>query len=669
MVATSENSPKINAIRFITILLLISLQYSFADKRKSFFLNNIDSLPTANSEKEIFYNSSVLDEPIITIDDFNLNKLPSFNNSWWLPYKDKEYINGISRSTTLHNQRLVILPYCDLAKKMAIASLHTNNSTYAINAKSILLKLANTYEPVNVDVNSGLDYSASIYNAMYGYEIVYDFFSIEEKKQMKTFFTKVANAVIECNNFWIENQPGVVAFSNHEGWHNVCFAMVGFFYDDQKLIDRAIKGEKGFEKLLEYGFEDEGIWNEASLPYSFVQLESMLKIAEMAHNIGYDINLFTLTIEGKSLAQIYGDYVQLIFPNLLLPPIGDGYGRLKYLQDVEAFELIAQRTGNSNCKFISSQHEKSPYTQIERPTVNSKLWVEHGYAALRSQEGKNYWNGDGNTLFASFSNNKCHEHADGLSVMLFSKNHLWLRDSECKPSGKDSWGSVVNKKLNWTTQSHNTVMIDMESQIRTPKKLDILEFTILPDIKKIAIADLNSHLYNGVKQLRTCIVTEDYVLDVFEIKADRKHNISWITHVDGQSDSIFNSKWDKMQWQNSAPWSFLKGKSVSQENKYFWETFKNEGNYFRMDITSINPAKYIKTSYPTEATESSYIPMRLIESNSNHEVFIALYRTSSKPLTMPEIKIEKGISSNWSIDLKFDKESRKHKISQLDRYL
>ena len=71
------------------------------------------------------------------------------------------------------------------------------------------------------------------------------------------------------------------------------------------------------------------------------------------------------------------------------------------------------------------------------------LWPEMGYVALRSNAGTNYWSGQGWSLFATFSGQPVHEHADKLSLILFADGHLWLPDSEAKPSAEHAFSSIT----------------------------------------------------------------------------------------------------------------------------------------------------------------------------------------------------------------------------------
>lgn len=655
------------------------------EKPKLFFTDSDIARIKYNIGKDEFFKE-LASKVIKKAEQVDITKLPYDDfESWNMP--DLPDRNG-------PNLRFMLMNFSDSARDLSYAWMLEGDEKFALKAKKILLHLSKFKFYYN-DTNSGIDYSSATLPAMQAYSLIYGFFNDQEQERMKTFFYDAVKAVKKCNDYWALHNPAGVPYSNHEGWHNVCFAMTGFFYNDKNLIDRAIDGKRGFNKMLQYGFQDDGIWLEASLPYHFVQLSTMLLVADMSYNCGYKDNLYENKIDGRSLSRLYSNIIDLSFPDTMLPPVGDGYGRTRLLKNYGAYEQLYTRTGKPKFAFLINQNSKRNKDSllygtyeipqnISVPAVYSRLWMQHGYAILRMQEGTDYWKGEDNTLFASFSNNIAHAHADGLSIMLFAKNHLWLRDAECRNAGVNTFGSDVNQHLNWTTPSHNTVMIDNCNQVRHPKPLGLFEFTILPDIKRLCIGDLNGHLYEGVKQLRTCIVTADYVLDIFEVQADRVRDIAWITHVDAKCDDVFDSKWEQSQWQQKngtedvestfdnathvQSWSFLKGKQLSQPGKQFWETFTNNGKFFRIDVASSKPSVYVKTLYPKdESSPEKNMPMRLIQAKEDSIVYAAVYRVEEKKIETPvNIKIEEESNTgDWDVNLEFNTNRFSHRISAI----
>lgn len=607
----------------------------------------------------------------------DVNQLPPFETDWWAEEEAKSYL-GADRAVTLEHMRLVPQKYSTAAKDCARAWILTGETRFLDKAKAILLKQSE-YDFGFEDVNCGLDYSVASLGAMEAYDIAYDRFTAPEHAKMKDFFVRLVAAVKQNDDYWVANNPSGAPLNNHEGWHRACMAMVGFFYDIPEYVDLAISGPKGFEDMLRYGFQDDGLWVEGSLPYSYVQLEAMLFIAELAYNAGYPVNLYEYAIDdGVSLKKCYDTVFDLVFPDGLLPPVGDGYGSLHYPGSRKYYERLYTRLGDRRHAWLINHVGKRDREALfwgvadlsvgEPPAASSKLWFRHGYAALRASGGTNYWNGNCGTLFANFSSNPCHSHADKLSIMLYAKGHLWLRDSECKPGRVEKFSSDVNKNLNWTTPSHNTVLIDFKNQARTPPApLDLVEYTILPDAKRITMGDSTSLLYPGVRQLRTCIVCDDYVIDVFQIKADQPHDISWATHVDAEAVDCFKSDFKSFNLPEDGPWRFIEANDISGFGEVFWETFYHEGKHFRMDVFSGYPAQYARCSYPlTEGKSPQYIPMRLVTCHGSEAFFAAVYRVGDEAMACPvEFKVNEVMADSWQLDIQYDEKLFKHRIPRL----
>ena len=54
-------------------------------------------------------------------------------------------------------------------------------------------------------------------------------------------------------------------------------------------------------------------------------------------------------------------------------------------------------------------------------------------------------------------------------------------------------------------------------------------------LQRATIGDLNGRLYEGVRQLRTLIVSEGWVLDFFQAASTAPLEFAWLTHVDGEA--------------------------------------------------------------------------------------------------------------------------------------
>ena len=352
----------------------------------------------------------------------DLDMLPPFETKWREIEDSKPYV-GRDRAVTFKHLRLVPRQYSQAARDCARAWVLTGDVAFLDKGKKILLKHSE-YDFSFEGVNAGLDYAIVSFEAMEAYDIAYNRFTPQEHALMKDFFMRLVEAVKKNDDYWVANNPSGTSMNNHEGMQRACMAMVGFFYDLPEYIEQAITGFKGFEDMLRYGFHDDGLWSEGSLPYNYIQLGAMLLIAEFAHNAGYPVNLYKLAIEdGLTLKQCYDVTFDLVFPDGMLPPVGDGYGGLAYPENRKDFELLYTRLQDPQYAWLIKRSQERGLNALfqgvadlpatsQPPAVFSKLWIRHGMAALRSEEGTDYWNGDGYSLFANFSTNSSHEHAD-----------------------------------------------------------------------------------------------------------------------------------------------------------------------------------------------------------------------------------------------------------------
>lgn len=643
----------------IIAVLAASMVAAFGQGHPFLFMTPADVARVQDNATSSVAFAELAQTQIARAQQVDVNQLPSFETDWWAEEEPKPY-TARDRAVTLEHMRLVPLQYGTAAKDCARAWILTGETNYLGKAKAVLLKHSE-YDFGFSDVNCGLDYTVASLGAMEAYDIAYDHFTSQERDTMDDFFMRLVAAVELNDDYWVAYNPSGTEMNNHEGWHRACMAMVGFFYDDQYYIDKAITDSKGFYDMLQDGFLDEGLWGEASLPYQYVQLEAMLFVADLARNAGYSTDLYTHVVDGRSLRGCFDSAAfGLTFPDGLLPPIGDGYGSLHYPGSYNYYERLYTRLGDSKYAWLIDRSDNRDRDSLfwgvadlpvgGAPPVTSMLWPEHGYAALRTDEGTNYWAGAGWTLFSSFHSTCSHEHADKLSIMLYAKDHLWLRDSEARTAQAEKSNADITVNLNRATASHNTVMIDLEDQktaLYAP--LDLLEFSTAPGNRRITVGDSGDRLYPGVRQLRTCIVRDDYVVDVFQVKADEAHNIAWTTHIDGEVYDCFDSVFGSANLSTNGPWQYIQADDVSTPTNIFWETFSHSGKFFRMDVASSQTAQYTRCRYPLLDTDPSQnIPMRMVGCQAAEATFVAVYRTGDAAITAPvEIKIGEASGESW----------------------
>ena len=426
--------------------------------------------------------------------DIRPDQLPPLETDWWSVAKQKPWSETYPE--VFHHTWMVPLRWADAARTCAQAGLLRPKSPFGAVAKNLLLDLAGyTFEFEHFDV--GMNYTIWTMAALEAYDILYDDFNPEERARLDAFFHRYLAAVQKNDDYWVKNEPGG-KLNNHYAWHKLGLAMIGLFYSQPELVERALHGPKGAWFMMRHGFRDDGLWLEGSIPYQFAATSALLRLAEILENCNYRESLLRdTTADGMNLKQSYDALIPLLFPDGTLPPVGDAYARRPHLSENPDWEILYRRLGDPKYAWLlASRKDRLPQALFQGqprlgkaapPSQATRLWPEMGYAALRSVEGTNYWSGKGWTVFATYSSRPVHNHADKLSFMLFGDGHLWLPDLEAKTAAEHAFSSQVQSRLNRETLCHNTLLVDGQSQRFPGRSLDLLEYRALPSAKRLTM--------------------------------------------------------------------------------------------------------------------------------------------------------------------------------------
>jgi hypothetical protein len=605
-----------------------------------------------------------------------LEELPPLEREWWQAAKPKPWRDTYPE--VFHHTWAVPLKWADLARNCARASFFTSDPALAAKGRTVLLRLSDyTFEFEHFDV--GMNYTVWAVAALDAYDILYAGFTDNERARLDAFFERYLAAVRKCDDFWIEHEPGG-RLNNHYAWHKLGLGMIGVFYGRPELVERALRGPKGVEVMLTEGFRDGGLWLEGSIPYQLAETAPLVLLAQVLANARSREDLFHYrSPNGHSLKQAYDALIPLLFPDRTLPTLGDCYGRRAHVAESPDWEilyrqfrepafawLIADRKARTPQALFSGAVDLPP---APPPAQSSKLWPEMGYLALRSNEGTNYWSGRGWSLFATYSGQPVHEHADKLSLILFANGHLWLPDSEAKPSAEHAFSSATQAELNRQTVCHNTLLVDGRSQRLTGQRLDLLEFTNAPGLRRATLGDLQGRLYEGVRQLRTLIVTEGYVLDFFQVASTAPHEFAWLTHVDGEPVATSVRASNSFTLPAGAPWSYLRNPRSAVATGQVWECFSDGAQKLRLDVLADGPAEVVHCGFPhDDSPVAQTILMRLFKRQGTNAWFCAAYRLVPKPGEAVELSVPPSGREQLNVMLRAGGTVSRHTVPRLPEH-
>lgn len=572
--------------------------------------------------------------------------LESIDSSWWNEAKGKPW----SDTYPIIYEKTCLVPL-RMARPAYYAALRfavIKDERDAKTAKKILLHLSDyTFEFEHYDV--GMNYAVWGHLILNAYDILFEQFTVNQRAKLDAFFTRMARAVLKNDIYWIKNNIGG-GINNHLAWHKMMLGCLGLYYSRNDLVEYALHGPRGLLELLELGLVDDGLWCESSLNYHFTAIVPMICFAEALRNTGYKQDLYTIaTANSRNIRQSFDSMFGVLFPDGSIPPIGDAYGHRKRLCEEFSYLYAAKAYKDPRYTWLLKNAPRKrpeilfigvPAEAAEPPDITSRLYPEHGYAFLRDRQGRDYWGSDGWCAFLTFDKSGVHTHQDKLSLMFFGCGKLLTPDVEALASAPHAFSSQVQRQLNRSALSQNTVMIDYRDQRSIGERLSLVEYRDLPEEKVITAADHKGLLYEGVRQSRTICVRAEYVLDVFQVVADEPHDIHWITHAIGSPESQKASIALKPAQMNiPGPGKWLRNLRTGNSDDEIRIEWLEDSVKFRITLAPQPGTKVVTCGYPkTDKPGSPTIPMLMVERRAANTIYAVVYQAGKGGFPKVHIK-------------------------------
>lgn len=522
-------------------------------------------------------------------------------------------------------------------------ALVTDDEKQWRRVREILLHLASfSFEPEHYDV--GMNYSVWGIHAIRAYDAVFPRLRADERRRVDDFFTRMARAVLKNDVYWIDNNIGG-GINNHLAWHKMMLGVLGLFYGEKPLVDYALHGRRSLVELLEVGLTDDGLWCEGSLVYHFAAIVPMVLFADAQRRSGDCSGLFEMTLaNGRTLKQPLDAMLGVIFPDRVIPPVGDAYGYRADLAANPIYEYAWAAWRDPRHAWLLAQPHDRPAEALfvpplpvnpAPPSIASRLYPEHGYAFLRSHRDDAYWGPDARCAFLTYDRSGVHSNADKLSLMLFGCGKLLLPDVEGKATVPHAFSSRIQNELNRGGLSQNTVMIDGRDQRGSGELLDLVEYRDLPAEKRVTAVDRRGLLYDGVRQQRTIAMADGYVLDVFQVACDTPRQIDWITHVLGEKAK--RTAGPEMRTieppAREGAWAWLREFRATSLDGVWHAAWESDGVRLRLDMLGEPGTQVIECGYPaTDEPASACVPMLMVRRKAARTVFAVVYTAGGPSL-------------------------------------
>lgn len=518
---------------------------------------------------------------------------------------------------------------------------------------------------------------------------------IKEHPKMKPYTEIMNRRIKEVIEEGYRYGDNIVRLGNTQFWGMTTLGIFGFMASDEQAVSEAIDGKWGFKAVLSR-FRDGGRFWPEPLHYVYGYVDCcMLLLAETARANGYKEDLYQYEAQnGASMKKMYNAFFSSITPN------GHGFGNgdhgefpflvgdKMYIEGTPVLHnnVAAYRTNikldiynyvyrdpalawavNRNPKrddrcMVFWGYAALTYGTDNKnavaPAAKSELFPEMGNAFIKSVEGANYWDsGSLNVHMRNGASQQFHSNNDHFNITInaFDKNiynDWFLRwDYLCPRPGRANATPMTQRIIN-----HNTVTVDCKepdhSLVNYPQKSPERADATFSPIKRSAqmqIISCSGEIYQGVAQKRTIGVTEQYVIDIFEMKSSQPHTYDYNLHALGQASYSGVGQWsDYAVLRDEYKLGVIDGKSTQKpNNQWLTDTRAAEGKSdIKIDfIDSDNIGGYttilhqegtqvISTKLPffistegwDKTTDSQLRPMSIVRRKAASTVFYAMHQ-------------------------------------------
>ncbi len=409
--------------------------------------------------------------------------------------------------------------------------------------------------------------------------------------------------------------------SNWQTWHNAGLISVALCLRDEKLLDKVLNGDGGFYYQMENSVLSDGAWYEGSWSYHAYTLSAMVKIAEAAWHSGIDL------YKTPELKKMFEAPFKCLMPNGKSPATNDG---MEQGPSTMHCEIAAGRYGDPIFEdFIAKLSKRAGYEALFVGLENPKRHPNALSSAVMDASGLAFLRRGGQFVSLDFGpHGGGHGHRDKLAVNYFTFGRTVAPD----PGRGWPYNLPIHREWYKMTLSHNTVVVDETPQKECEGKLESKDFT---GDYHTATASVDT-AYDGVTLRRTVALSDNWLLDIYEVESDVEHTYDWVWHGRGDfATGLANAPADMQFTQPS--YSFLSNLRKGDGSKDWRATWKLEGGTVHGLFRGASDRDVILCDAP-DNPRTDILHSIILRDKANKSVFVSLF--STKPMGWKDLPTE-----------------------------
>jgi hypothetical protein len=426
------------------------------------------------------------------------------------------------------------------ARDLALAYALDGEERYAREAARILLTYANLYPllPVHNLSKLGRESLDEVRLALAlapAYDLICNsnLLGTEEKQRVESdLFLGMARLIQVGHGLMLADRVGG-GVSNFQATMTVGVGVLGLLLGNIELVEFAINGPVGFNRLIRDGVLENGLWWEGAVNYSNAVVGWLMYLTEAAWHAGIDL------YGNERFGRMFRAPLRLVFPDGTLPATNDGPFDVSLDYLIGFAEVYYTRVGDSEVEAVLTPGQVMGTTEQNAP-FDLGLWLKPtwtparstrqasvdfrpSFAILRSDPGAEPID----ILLDYGPHGDGHGHSDLLNLILYANGRLQAADL-----------GVCNYRLpereQWYLQSvsHNTVAVDERSLHPGGGRLNF--FYVSPRAK-VADASPVTDCHSGdgpsgIPRIRRTVALLDdaFVVDILRVQQGKVYD--WVYH-------------------------------------------------------------------------------------------------------------------------------------------
>lgn len=420
------------------------------------------------------------------------------------------------------------------ALQLASAYTYTGEERYAAGTQRILLFLADTYDsyPGRRDrwgrhgilaplggrrYVQSLDEAYGVIPLAKAYDLTCEaaVWTADQRRHVEEDFLRLtARTLLRFNQ----------DINNHQTWYNAGLMAIGSALGDADLVRQVLTMRGGYYDQMARSLGDDGLWYEGTMAYQRYALGAILEIVDVGRRLGLPLH------EHPRLKALILSPALACYPDGSFPVINDSDPATLAGFD-ESFEWAWKAWGDERFAQARARGDSArlealigrPATATWPLTRGTVDFPDLGLLKLEAGQGS-----QAACVFLDYGpHGGGHGHFDKLGITLFAGGREWLLDP-----GRLSYSVPEYKTWVKTTAAHNTVTVNGRDQAATAGRL---LWTTAGEGWTAGAAECDS-AYPEVLLRRHLVLTPDFLLDVFDVRAEPARTVDLLVHA--QADRV-----------------------------------------------------------------------------------------------------------------------------------